>query len=76
MKDKIKIVAGDPEGRDLINNPSCLRSFKGKLYFIDGDKVKYYVLSNGSRGTIYEGQGISFISIDEKENLLILEKYA
>jgi len=76
MKDKIKLVAGDPEGKGFINNPSCLCSARGRLYFIDGNEVKYYSVSNGDNGTIYQGQEIVFIAANDHEDLLILEKHA
>jgi len=74
MKDKIRLVAGDPEGKGFIKKPSCLQIRSDRLYFIDGDEVKYYSVSNGSGGVLYSSKNIISIAVDEHENLLILEK--
>jgi len=84
VKDRVmSIVAGNPMAKDykdgigvecLMNNPSSLVSHGNIMYFIDNNKIRYLSLPDHNVGTIYESNNITSIEINNRNDLLVLEK--
>lgn len=70
---KAKTVISSENGHN-IDNPSKIRILDNILFFVDGNNIRYSLMSNKDCGIIYSGD-FNFVDWDNKKNLYIWTKY-